>query len=222
MYYVDHTRPPWVDIALPSAIILPAAELIALYAIVLCLDLTLLCHEQHLHKYITAKQLRIGMAIVHVVIPMIFISNHPPCNILFAGAPWFIASYSAHMPTDQLTLQKCVHALFKVTINDDETIKTKTKIRYKGIAKVSLGVSKLVFMKIIINSLLPHHADDALEYAWLHPMSLIYTVLFGIKAYCLLGAVDVFMGIEQVVFAWDLVDLFDSPIIATSPRDFWR
>ncbi|KAI7889390.1 uncharacterized protein EV154DRAFT_285389 [Mucor mucedo] len=221
MYYVDHTRPPWVDIALPPAIILPATTLITLYAVVLGLDYSLLSNERYLRKYISATQLRIGMALMHIILPMIFISNHPPCNILFAAGPWFIASYAAHMPTDTLTFKKCVYDLFKVTIQDDKDT-DKAKIRYKGVAKVSLGVFKLIWMRMFINPLLPVHPDDALEYAWLHPMSLIYTILFGIKAYCLLGAVDIFMGLEQTLFAWNMVDLFDSPILATSPRDFWR
>lgn len=222
MNYVDHTRPPLIDISLPPAIVLPAATLIILYAVVLSIDFCLLYNERHLNKFITAKQLRIAMAIVHIIIPMIFISNHAPCNILFAAAPWFLASYSAHMSTEQLTIKKWMYTLFKVAIDDDEIMKNKTKIRCKGMSKISLGTLKLVFMQVFVNPLLPQHAEYALDYGWLHPMSLVYTVLFGIKAYCLLGAVDIFMGIEQTLFGWNMVDLFNSPIISLSPRDFWR
>lgn len=221
MYYVDHSRPPWIEIALPPAIVLSAPTLITLYVMVLGLDFSLLIHERHLEKLVSATQLRMGMVIVHVLLPMIFISNNPPCNILFAAGPWFIASYAAHMPTNTLTFRKCVNDLFKVTIQEDQNT-DKTKIRCKGVTKISLGVLKLVFMELMINPLIPLHPMYVLNYAWFHPMSLIYTVLFGIKAYCLLGAVDIFMGLEQFLFAWNMIDLFDSPILSTSPRDFWR
>jgi hypothetical protein len=225
LHYIDYSRPPFIDISLPPAIVIPSLQLVTLYCIVLGIDFYLLRHEGHFNSVISPKQLRISMALIHTVIPMIFISKHPPFNILFAAVPWFMASYSAHMPTDQLTIKKYIHTLFKVTINDDdeEALSHKTRrIRCKGVAKFSLGLFKFAFMRLFINPLLPHHAEYALDYAWFSPMSLIYTVLFGVKAYCMLGFVDLVMGIEMAVFAWNMVDLFNSPIIASSPRDFWR
>ncbi|CEP12956.1 hypothetical protein [Parasitella parasitica] len=221
--YVDHTRPPFIDIPLPPAIILPAYALILLYAIVITADFYLLRNERFLvaSGIITPKQLRIAMAVVHVLIPMVFISSHPPSNILFAAAPWFLASYSARIPTDRLTVETYIHTLFRVTVDDRDDFVSKTKVRTKGAAKMALGVFKIAVMHLMIDPLLPRHPDYALEYAWSSPMSMIYTVLFGVKAYCLLGVVDVFMGAEQLVFAWNMVTLFNSPILSASPRDFW-
>jgi hypothetical protein len=154
---------------------------------------------------------------------MIYISSYPPANILFAAAPWFLASYSAHMPTKDLTVEKWARAIFKITIDEQSANTTNPfKIRVQGLAKIALGIFKIAFMHLFIQPLLPHHAEYALDYAWLHPMSLIYTVLYGIKAYCMLGTVDVFMGTEQALFAWNMVQVFNSPILASSPRDFWR
>ncbi|KAI8645080.1 hypothetical protein BD408DRAFT_412212 [Parasitella parasitica] len=219
--YVDHTKPPFIDIPLPPAIILPAYALILMYSIVATADFCLLRNERCLASFVTPKQLRIAMAIVHAIIPMVFISSHPPSNILFAAAPWFLASYSARIPTDQLSVEKYINTLFKITVDDGNSLVSESKVRTKGAAKIALGIFKIAFMHLMINPILPRHPDYALEYAWNSPMSMIYTVLFGVKAYCLLGAVDIFMGAEQLLFAWNMVTLFNSPILSASPRDFW-
>jgi hypothetical protein len=219
--YIDYSRPPFVDIALPPAHILPAHKLILLYSATLLFDFILLRNEYHVNKVISPFQLRFAMAIYHIIIPMIYISSYPPANILYAAGPWFLASYSAHMPTEDLTAEKWVRTLFKITIEDEQGTNT-SKIRLQGLSKIALGIFKIAFMHLFINPLLPHHAEYALDYPWLHPMSLMYTVLYGVKAYCMLGIVDVFMGVEQSLFAWNMVPLFNSPIIASSPRDFWR
>ncbi|KAI9345084.1 hypothetical protein BD770DRAFT_397227 [Pilaira anomala] len=222
MYYVDHTRPPFVDISLPEAITVPALALILFYAVILSIDFYLLCHERHFNKVISPTQLRIGMAIIQAILPLIFISSYPPINILFAAAPWLVLCYTASMPTEELTFKKWITALIQITVNQNSLQIDSRKVRYKGISKVALGIFKLVFMHVVTDPLLPAHNEDVLAYSWLHPMSLIYTLLFGIKAYCLLGAIDVVMGAEQTLFGWDMIDLFNSPILASSPRDFWR
>lgn len=221
--FVDHTQPPFIDITLPPAIVLPAFTLISLYVVVGAIDFFLLRNERHVASIMTPKQLRIGMAVVHILIPMVFITSYPPANVLLAATPWFLASYSAHMPTEELTLQRYVYTIFKITIDDDEHQPiSNTKVRVKGAAKMALGVFKIAFMHLMIDPLLPRHPDYALEYPWYSTASMMYTVLFGIKAYCMLGIVDVFMGLEQLLFAWNMVTVFNSPIIAYSPRDFWR
>lgn len=220
--YVDHSKPPFVDISLPPAIILPIVQLVLLYGVELGIDFYLLYNERHFKKCISPKQLRIGMAISHILIPLIFTSSSPPLNMMFAAIPWFLATYSAYMPTEDLTLEKWIYTLFKVVIVDDELSNGESKIRYRGLSKFSLGLFKLAFMNIIVDPLLPRRLEYTLEYAWFNPISLIYTVIFGIKAYCLLAIVDIITGAEQALFAWNIIDLFDSPILSTSPRDFWR
>ena len=221
--YTDYSKPPFIDVTFPPAIILSKSTLLGLYTSVVAMDFYLLYHERQLKNYITPTQLRLGMAIIHSIIPMVFISNNPPLNIMFAAVPWFLATYSAHMPTEDLTLEKWICTLFRVTIKEDtNVINSNSSIRYKGISKFSLGLFKLAFMHTIIDPLLPHRSEYALNYAWFDPMSLFYTVLFGIKAYCMLSFVDIIMGIEQTLFAWNMVDLFESPVLSSSPRDFWR
>ncbi|KAG2234493.1 hypothetical protein INT48_004872 [Thamnidium elegans] len=221
MYYVDHTKPPFIDISLPPAITLPVTLLVSLYAGVLGLDFYLLRHERLFRKVISPTQLRIAMAIVHAVIPLVFVCNRPPFNVFFAGAPWLLATYTAAIPTENLTMEKWVRTLMQVTIVQRPEGVDDRKIRYKGIAKISLAIFKLVFMHLFVDSLLPRHIEYVLEYSWIHPVGIFYTFLFGLKAYCLLGVIDLLMGVEQTLFAWNMIDLFNSPIIASSPRDFW-
>lgn len=221
--YIDHSRPPFIDIALPEAHILPVHKLVLLYSISLLLDFLLLRNECLVSKVISPFQLRVAMGIYHAIIPMVYISSYPPANILFAAAPLFLASYSAQIPTKDLTVEKWANTILKITTNEQDTnTASPAKVRIQGMAKVALGIFKIAFMRLFIDPLLPHHPENALEYSWLHPMSLVYMVLYGTKSYCMLGMVDVFMGTEQALFAWNMVQLFNSPILASSPRDFWR
>lgn len=222
MYYVDHTKSPFIDISLPPAIILPVTLLASLYAGVLGLDFYLLRHERSFRKIISPTQLRIAMAIVHAVIPLVFVSDRPPLNVFLAAAPWLLATYTAAIPTENLTMEKWVQTLMQVTIEQRPEETDDRKIRYRGVAKISLSIFKLVFMHLFVDSLLPRHVESVLEYSWIHPVGIFYTFLFGLKAYCLLGVFDLLMGVEQTLFAWNMIDLFNSPIIASSPRDFWR
>ncbi|EIE86860.1 hypothetical protein RO3G_11571 [Rhizopus delemar RA 99-880] len=125
------------------------------------------------------------------------------------------------MPIEQLTLAEWTNKVIKITSESSENMSVSS-IRYRGAATCCLGVLKWSFMRLFLDPLLPHKPIFALYYPWFHPLSLIYTILYGVKAYCLLGAVNVFMGLEQVIMGWNMVQLFDSPIIASSPRDFWR
>ncbi|KAI7904214.1 uncharacterized protein BX663DRAFT_431774 [Cokeromyces recurvatus] len=121
-----------------------------------------------------------------------------------------------------MTFSEFIKSLFKIISVPDTNSMNNTQIRLKGLAKVSLGLLKMAVMHLMIDPLLPHRAEFALEYTWLHPLSLLYTLLYGIKAYCLLGAIDIFMGLEQTLFGWNMIPLFNSPILSSSPRDFWR
>ncbi|KAI8968535.1 hypothetical protein BDF20DRAFT_964692 [Mycotypha africana] len=234
--YVDYTKSPFIDIQLPSAIVVPSYFLIVLYSAILYADYYLFRYEHRLHHFVSPKQLRLVIIIYHILIPMIFVSKYPHYNLLFAAAPWFLAVYTASLPPEKLSFQNWIQEMINITIDktkdkttiqqqqqqeEESKLTRETRIRLKGLQKVALGFFKLAFMHVIVNPWLPTYGSDALEYAWLHPLSVIYTLLYGIKAYCFLGAIDIFMGAEQAIFSWDMVDLFDSPILSASPRDFW-
>ncbi|CEI93900.1 hypothetical protein RMCBS344292_08125 [Rhizopus microsporus] len=212
-----YAQSPLLDITLPPPVILPYTQLILLYTSVIGIDLVLLRNDKRLP--LSPIQLRLALACIHAILPLIFVSPNRPLNVLYAAVPWFVVSYSAHMPTDQLTPIAWIDTLIKIMVepNDNHT----NRIRCRGAATSCLGILKWSFMHLFIDPLLPHRTLFALYYPWLHPMSLIYVILYGVKAYCLLGIVDIFMGLEQVVTGWNMVQLFNSPILATSPRDFW-
>lgn len=221
--YIDYSKPPFLEISLPPAIIIHAIPLTLLYALILGVEVYILSNEQHFKKYISSKQLRLAMATVHIAIPMIFITGNPPFDLLFATVPWFLASYTAYVATDQLSFVQWVQAMLEVvTITDDELSADKKKIRLKGLSKLSMGIFKIAVMHIVVNPLLPRRPEYALEYPWFSVESLFYTALFGIKAYLLLGLLQIYMSLCQIVLGITVVELFDSPIIASSPRDFWR
>lgn len=219
--YIDHSRPPFIDITLPPAIIVSPYQLTVLYSAVLFVDYYLLSNERSLR--LSTKHLRLVMTIYHIMIPLIFISNNQPLNIVFCGAPWFLAAYSAQIPSDKLTLQSWPDAMMALSReeNTDEQY-TLTKIRLKGASVIALGIFKLVFDKLCVESLLPNHAEYALEYSWLNPMSWFYTFLFGLHAYCLLGTIEIFLGLQQLVCGWKMVEINNYPLLSTSQRDFWR
>ncbi|CAO3630180.1 unnamed protein product [Cunninghamella echinulata] len=98
-------------------------------------------------------------------------------------------------------------------------------VRLHGLAVVSRGLFKLLFIIAILDPyFLPTINDDirlALTYPWYHYITLYYNLCLGIKAYCLLGSVDVLLGFEQFISGVRFIDLFNSPLLASSPRDFW-
>ncbi|KAI7881011.1 hypothetical protein K492DRAFT_129353 [Lichtheimia hyalospora FSU 10163] len=94
--------------------------------------------------------------------------------------------------------------------------------RQKGVMRIARGIIKLVFMHYYLDRLLPSDPSFMLKFPWFHSYSLIGTLLYGCKAYTFLGVADVGMGIQQLILGLPQIDLFDAPMLATSPKDFWR
>ncbi|KAL9545243.1 hypothetical protein MBANPS3_007244 [Mucor bainieri] len=208
---------PLLDISLPTPIVLPTAQLAGLYACMLGIDYVLLRHQNKL--FISKKTLRAGMTIAHAIVPLAIVSPLQPNNVTFAAVPWFIASYSAYLPTDKFTLTEWIKALYN-TIVDRSAIASdsNTSINTLGLFKCLRGAAKLAALYFGVEPLLPTMPDDMLRYSWLSKESLLNTFLFGLKAYLVLGVVDVMTGLAQAVTGWRMVDMFDSPLLATSNR----
>ncbi|ORZ19427.1 hypothetical protein BCR42DRAFT_300161, partial [Absidia repens] len=98
-------------------------------------------------------------------------------------------------------------------------------VRLDGLAKVARGAFKLSLIYSILDPYGLASVNDnlllTLQDPWYHPCTLWYNLLLGIKAYCLLGAVDMFLGVEQAISGVRFIDVFHSPILSSSPRDFW-
>ncbi|KAI8094983.1 uncharacterized protein B0P05DRAFT_461922 [Gilbertella persicaria] len=160
---------------------------------------------------------RIGITAIHAAVPICIVSPHVPNNVAFAAIPWFLASYSAYLPTEQFTLKQWIQALYDTVV--DRTGQTSHAF---GLIKMARGLAKLVLLYVGVQPLLPTMPDAMLNYPWFSSESLSYTFLFGVKAYLVLGCADVTAGLAQALTGWRMVDMFDSPILATSPIDFWR
>ncbi|CAO0796095.1 unnamed protein product [Mucor circinelloides] len=208
------------DISLPKPIVLPTMQLAGLYACMLGIDYVLLRYQNKL--FISRKTLRAGMTVVHAIVPLAIVSPLQPNNVTFAAVPWFLASYSAYLPTESFTLTEWMKALYS-TIVDRSPIasNSKTSVNVLGLLKCLRGVAKLAALYFGVEPFLPTMPDDMLRYPWLSKESLLDTFLFGLKAYLILGIVDVTTGLAQAATGWRMVDMFDSPLLATSPKDFW-
>ncbi|CEP12961.1 hypothetical protein [Parasitella parasitica] len=185
------------------------------------IDYILLRYQNKL--YISKKTLGIGMTVIHAIVPLAVVSPLQPNNVAFAAVPWFLASYSAYLPTERFTLTEWIKALYG-TIVDRTPIAPggKTNVNALGLLKTLRGVAKLVIMYFGIEPFLPTMPDDMLRHPWLSKKSLTDTFLFGLKAYLILGVVDIITGLIQAATGWRMVDMFDSPLLSTSPKDFWR
>lgn len=201
-----------LDISLPKPIVLPALHLTGLYACMLGIDYVLLRNQHRLP--ISKTTLRLGMTSIHAIVPLAIVSPLQPNNVTFAAVPWFLASYSAYLPTDQFSLSQWIRALYN-TIVDRNPPNAKTNVHVQGIIKTLRGMMKLAVLYFGIEPLLPEYPETMLAHAWLSRESLLDTFLFGLKAYLVLGAVDVTTGLAQAVTGWSMVDMFNSPLLAT-------
>jgi hypothetical protein len=201
-----------LDISLPNPIVLPTLHLTGLYACMLGIDYVLLRNQHRLP--ISKTSLRIGMTVIHAIVPLAIVSPLQPNNVLFAAVPWFLASYSAYLPTNRFTLSQWIRALYN-TIVDRSTPDTKTSIHVQGMIKTLRGIVKLAALYFCVEPFLPEYPDAMLKYAWLSRESLLDTFLFGLKAYLVLGTVDVTTGLAQAITGWRMIDMFDSPLLAT-------
>ncbi|KAI9264984.1 hypothetical protein BDA99DRAFT_507384 [Phascolomyces articulosus] len=225
---------PWIDITLPEPIILSYFQLILFYFTLLLIDYILLSNERRIPM--RAVQLRVTMAIVHATIPQFIVSNHVVANLFFAAMPWFMLTYCATLPLEHISIQEAYDSFMTIMIDQERLQKIdngkekkkitihsarKETLKY-GCTKILRGVIKWIFLFRCIEPLLPENNSYLLSLPWFSWKSMELTLLYGIKGYCFLGIVDIGMGIEEIVLGTPLVDLFDSPIISSSPRDFWR
>jgi hypothetical protein len=205
---------PLLNINLPDPIVIPAAQLTGLYACMLGIDYILLRNQKKL-AFISKNTLRVGLTVVHAIVPLAVVSPLSPNNVTFAAVPWFLASYSAYLPTENFTLTEWIRALYSTIVDRSSDIADKKNVHVQGLVKTARGIAKLAILYLGVEPLLPTMPDEMLKYPWLSKKSLSDTFLFGLKAYLILGAVDVTTGLAQALTGWCMVDMFDSPLLAT-------
>ncbi|KAL0089577.1 hypothetical protein J3Q64DRAFT_1636794 [Phycomyces blakesleeanus] len=225
--------PTHIEITLPEPFYLSPLALSCLYTAVIGLDYIVLLNEKKLP--LTSTQLRLVITAIHIALPLIFITHSVKYNLFFAGLPWAVASLTACLPLDEITLSDWVLAQSSVLLDPSVSVPSNPTIkeiyntatsqtlatRIHGIAKIGRGMAKLVIMKYILDPFLPADPSSVLLFPWFSKTSLVLTILFGMKAYLTIGAVDIGLGFMQFVLGIPLVDIFNSPILAHSPKDFW-
>ncbi|CAO3654742.1 unnamed protein product [Mucor hiemalis] len=219
---MDYTKSPFLDIDLPPPLyIIPILPLIVINIALLCFDYFLYSNEKKFSRIISPSQLRVVTGLIHILLPMLVISDHPPVNALFTTAPWFLAVYTASFPiSDNLTFEDWFFALVETIYEPKNKSELKhwasTKdIRIGGVAKLFRGVFKFVFLFVVVNPLLPPVARNTIEYPWFSLRGLSFILLFGTKHYCLLGILDIAFGIAQVVLGKHTIDSMHEPFLST-------
>ncbi|KAI9322125.1 hypothetical protein BX666DRAFT_1849617 [Dichotomocladium elegans] len=203
-----------VDITLPAPIILPIPAMVVMHWMLLSLDFLLLRNEHCIP--LTKTQLRTALALCHALVPVIIVSPSITANLFLATLPWFYAAYTASLPLEKYSYREWLESFNYVVLDmPDSAVKIPNHVRLKGIARVGRGVVKLIIMKLCIDRLLPQNDAAILRLSWYCPESVFSTLLLGTKAYCFLGVADIGMGIQQAITDLPLVDLFDSPFLAT-------
>ncbi|KAG2222803.1 hypothetical protein INT45_011613 [Circinella minor] len=226
---------PCIDFTLPEPTVLPCFQLIIFYLITLSISYTILKNESRI-SIISSNQLRVILAIIHAIIPQLIVSTNVVANLFFAAMPWFFVAYGATMPLERITLQEAYVTFMAIVIDQerqqrqisaegktsDNNSGAKSENRWHGCIKIIRGTIKWIFLFRCIEPFLPENNAYILSLPWFHWKSMTLTMLYGIEGYCFLGIIDIGMGIEEFALGIPLIDLFNSPILASSPRDFWR
>ncbi|KAI8362825.1 hypothetical protein BD560DRAFT_404215 [Blakeslea trispora] len=195
-----------LNIPLPSPKVVPGSYLLGLYTCMLGTDYFLLRHQLPIGKRI----IRISIVAAHAVVPLVIISPFQPNNVAFAALPWFLASYSAYLPSEHLTMKQWIKALSQTVIDSSRPAKPS-----EGFWKLVRGVTKLVALTVLVDQWLPSKPQEIFQYPYFSTTSFINTFLFGVKAYLILGASDILAGVVEIVSGKRIIDVFDAPYLAT-------
>lgn len=218
---MDYTKSPFLDINLPQPLyILPVVTLTIINSLLLLFNYVIYSNQKLFSPAISPTQLRLITCSIHIMLPMLVISDHPPSNGLFTIAPWLLAVYSATFPMTETTrFIDWVNALLNTVIEPRLTLDKKNKsvtyIRFAGLAKALLGILKFVFLFLIVNPLLPPVARNTIEFPWFSWKSIMFILLFGFKHYCLLGILDITFGFIQMVLGKYTIDSMHEPYLSS-------
>ncbi|KAI8150420.1 hypothetical protein BJV82DRAFT_587134 [Fennellomyces sp. T-0311] len=209
---------PIIDVTLPPPILIPEFYYVSIHLALLWLDHWAIRHMQPILGFIAIRTL---LVLAHIAIPLTFASPSEMLSGSLVGMPWYTATYIVHFADKGLGFRESIVSVGG-TLHVFQESPTEDHIRTQGLAKIARGVFKWAFMKTVIDPWLPDHFSQrllALPYWSIE--SLWLTALIGIKVYLLMGLVDIGTGLLQSVMRVPMIDIFDSPILATSPRDFW-
>ncbi|KAG0174984.1 hypothetical protein DFQ30_001459 [Apophysomyces sp. BC1015] len=164
-----------------------------------------------------------------MAIPTVIQSDNLGLNIFWMGQLWFVAVIHSQLPLASLSLRQCFWAHLGILLEKTTpgmegqffSTKLSTDVRLAGLLKIARGILKWEFGVFVIHPWLLDNPADLLLMPWLSQTALLQTLLVGIRIYCLLGSLDVAFGFLQMVLGMVLIDVFNSPILASGPKDFW-
>ncbi|KAI9244134.1 hypothetical protein BDA99DRAFT_610260 [Phascolomyces articulosus] len=226
---------PPIHITVPAPIVVRTPVLLGIYGGLLTLDYVAFKFQNKLP--LGKVPLRMALMSIHTTIPLVFASSSVGANLFFIAVPWFYVTYSSVIPVEKYSFREWLDSLQCLLLDASPekrwllatrkipTLKLSKEEQYeariKGVVRIVRGIGKLIIMKYLVDPLLPDPLSSVLTLPWLHPTSLLSTLLFGCKAYFFLGVADIGTGIQQMSLGVPSIDLFNSPMIASTPREFW-
>ncbi|KAI9322700.1 hypothetical protein BX666DRAFT_649674 [Dichotomocladium elegans] len=215
------TRSHAFAVTLPPPLYLPWAHLLALYAILWCVDYLVI-------RYVSKRaSVKCILAAIHFAMPLAWACPEFYVNACMVCGPWVVGAQVIHEAEQARPLgslrQSSVRDILPFLIDDKAPMDNDANVRVRGVAKIMRGVFKWSLMKAAVDPLLERVPEMAglLDMAYFSIPSVWITVLLGTKVYCLLGVVDIATGAQQLMLGLPMLDLFDSPWLASGPRDFW-
>ncbi|ORX47057.1 hypothetical protein DM01DRAFT_1327425 [Hesseltinella vesiculosa] len=208
---------------LPPAVVVSPVVVFPIYMAALLMDYLIISYIRlHRSSAVSSTGFFIIVIAYHILIPLSIVSTSPGLNVFFTAAPLYMAMFTASLPPNELaSIRRWGYRLSTDLVDPDQG----GRVRLHGLAKVFRGLFKLIFNQAIVN---PYGLGDMnndlkqiLTQPWYEPQAVLYHLVLGIKAYCLLGIVDMWLGAEQALFGVRYIDIFNSPILSSSPRDFW-
>ncbi|CEI95434.1 hypothetical protein RMCBS344292_09620 [Rhizopus microsporus] len=139
----------------------------------------------------------------------------------YIAVPWLITSagvYVAEKYKRTLTLTAWFKTAFIECMATDPQ---GDQIRRRGVQRLLRILFGLAICRYVINPLLPEVPQTLFQYPWYSIPSVYYTFLMGFKGYLLMNASTVSLSAIQTICGIDLLEPFDKPFLATSPKDFW-
>ncbi|KAI9493380.1 hypothetical protein BDB00DRAFT_378603 [Zychaea mexicana] len=214
-----HTQPV-IDVTLPPQIVVPDLYLVTGHALMLWFDYLAV---RHLQPIIGAIRLRLFLAAIHISIPLVFACPSELLNNTLLGTPWYAASYIVYFADKNFSFRESLANVGSTLLVFQENQQATGYVRIQGLAKIARGVFKWALMKSLVDPWLPHgYSQRLLAIPYWSWESLWLTALIGFKVYCIMGLADIGVGSIQCTLGVPIYDIFDSPILAHSPRDFWR
>ncbi|KAG1172966.1 hypothetical protein G6F70_006143 [Rhizopus microsporus] len=208
---------PYIHIPIPGPILhLDHLTLVCIYIGCILVDYFICCCTSiPYHKY------KLWLATFHILMPILVAPLAKGWTTSYIAVPWLIASagvYVAEKYKRTLTLTAWFKTAF---IECMATNPQGDQIRRRGVQRLLRILLGLAICRYMITPLLPEVPQILFQYPWYSIPGVYYTFLMGFKGYLLMNASTVSLSVIQTTCGIDLLEPFDKPFLATSPKDFW-